>query len=265
MSITMAAREVVAFGAPFRPLHEDFSDPGVAGDFISALRAKTEPLVLRVSVVGRDWFQASAWCGDWLCEADGSEPRRLREPNWSRNEHARDGASEREWIDAWEGCENASWVLNELPTLGVDWRSALLAACDCARLALPYAPRGDDRPLRAVEAAEALARGEAARADARRAAAAADEAADEAANGPEDAADGGRASHACRACACAALSYSALSSYASGRGAEYAGHMTSEAAREAMAAMAGRARIDALMGAVRRRIAALEVLRAAAE
>ena len=36
----------------------------------------------------------------------------------------------------------------------------MLVACECARLALPYVPKGEKRPLKAIEVAEAWVRGE---------------------------------------------------------------------------------------------------------
>ena len=40
-------------------------------------------------------------------------------------------------------------------------KKLVLAACQCARLALPYVKKGEARPLKAIETAEAWARGEA--------------------------------------------------------------------------------------------------------
>lgn len=73
----------------------------------------------------------------------------------------------REWLcsyahasDAWCDCPRGDWLLWLAGTGGVDRRLVVLAACDCARLALSHVPEGDLRPLRAIEAGEAWARGQ---------------------------------------------------------------------------------------------------------
>jgi len=53
------------------------------------------------------------------------------------------------------------WALEWLVKQGVDHRAVVLAACECARLALVHVPDGEERPRKAIEAAEAWARGEA--------------------------------------------------------------------------------------------------------
>jgi hypothetical protein len=67
---------------------------------------------------------------------------------------------------AWAACERGDWMLwlagRVAGPPGDDTRRPLvLAACACARLALPYVPDGEERPLRAIEIAEAWARGDA--------------------------------------------------------------------------------------------------------
>jgi hypothetical protein len=62
---------------------------------------------------------------------------------------------------AWEECERADWLLWLAWTLLGDDPRVRLAACACARTALQYVPAGEERPLRAIETAEAYARGEA--------------------------------------------------------------------------------------------------------
>jgi hypothetical protein len=67
---------------------------------------------------------------------------------------------------AWAACERGDWMLwlagRVAGPPGDDTRRPLvLAACACARLALPYIPDGEERPLRAIETAEAWARGDA--------------------------------------------------------------------------------------------------------
>ena len=60
---------------------------------------------------------------------------------------------------AWANCENGAWMLWLLgkffgPAESDSRRNLVLAACACARLALPYVQAGDKRPLIAIEAAE---------------------------------------------------------------------------------------------------------------
>jgi hypothetical protein len=65
---------------------------------------------------------------------------------------------------AWAECPRGDWMLWLLArTIGrtTDGRRRVVsAACECARLALPYVSAGDLRPLRAVETAEAWAAGQ---------------------------------------------------------------------------------------------------------
>ena len=66
--------------------------------------------------------------------------------------------------EAWDKCEKGYWMLwlagrlagdNQSPSR----RKLVLVACECARLALPFVPPGELRPLRAIEAAEKWAEG----------------------------------------------------------------------------------------------------------
>ncbi len=72
-----------------------------------------------------------------------------------------------EWVgsrsaaEAWRDCPRGDWMLWLLARVGADRRRIVLAACECARTALPYVPEGEDRPRIAIETAEAWARGEA--------------------------------------------------------------------------------------------------------
>jgi len=75
----------------------------------------------------------------------------------------------REWLlrqpdarTAWETCRRGDWMLYQLGhARGVDRRQLVLAACECARLALRYVLAGEHRPRIAIETAEAWCRGEA--------------------------------------------------------------------------------------------------------
>src|SRR5690606_22357779 len=57
-------------------------------------------------------------------------------------------------LAAWRSCEDGSWLLWIAARLDVDRRLVVQAACKCARLALAHVREGEDRPLKAIEAAE---------------------------------------------------------------------------------------------------------------
>ena len=64
---------------------------------------------------------------------------------------------------AWDACEHGDWMLWLMGrTCGgigsASRRTLVLAACACARLALPHVPAGKERPLQAIETAERWAR-----------------------------------------------------------------------------------------------------------
>jgi hypothetical protein len=88
---------------------------------------------------------------------------------------SRVGACEeaREWArtqpdaeTAWNNCERGDWMLWIIgrTAAGKPWseerKPLVLAACKCARLALKYVPKGEKRPRKAIETAEAWVRGE---------------------------------------------------------------------------------------------------------
>ena len=65
---------------------------------------------------------------------------------------------------AWATCDRGDWMLYHAGKLAGDpgsdkRRQLVLAACACARLAIPHVPAGEQRPLVAIETAEAWARG----------------------------------------------------------------------------------------------------------
>ena len=67
--------------------------------------------------------------------------------------------------EAWQACERGDWMLWLLgKTSGKPGsnkkRKLVLASCACARLSLPYVQEEETRPLKAIETAEAWARGE---------------------------------------------------------------------------------------------------------
>jgi hypothetical protein len=61
---------------------------------------------------------------------------------------------------AWDACENGAWMLWLVGKLCEDRKLLVLAACQCARLALKYIPENEKRPVTAIEIAEKWARNE---------------------------------------------------------------------------------------------------------
>ena len=65
--------------------------------------------------------------------------------------------------EAWTQCERGDWMLwlvGRMAKSKRDRQQLALAACACARLALPYVPVGETHPLHAIEITERWARGE---------------------------------------------------------------------------------------------------------
>jgi hypothetical protein len=62
---------------------------------------------------------------------------------------------------AWDACERGDWMLWLLAKWNANRKKLILAACECARLALKYVPKGEERPLQAIEIAERWAKGQA--------------------------------------------------------------------------------------------------------
>ena len=73
-----------------------------------------------------------------------------------------------EWAEAhggpmeelWRDCERGDWMLWLAVRAKIGRRVVVNAACACARTALQYVPAGEERPRRAIETAEAWARGD---------------------------------------------------------------------------------------------------------
>jgi hypothetical protein len=108
------------------------------------------------------------------------------------------------------------WLAGRLVKNDEDRKPIVLAACACARLALQYVPKGELRPLHAIETAEAWCRGEATIEEVRaaRAAAYAAYAADAAYAAAADAADAYAAAAAAAYAAAAAAAAAAYAAYA---------------------------------------------------
>ena len=148
--ITLSARPVEAAGAGFSA-GESYEDVGVALDEIGALTGNIEPVVLRVSALGGTEADRDSVAGDWLC-VDHEPPRRIPSPVWNYSEEARLWTFDREWLEAWETCEDARWMLGAAGDCRVDRRCLAAAAAACAESSLPYVPRDVKAPKRAVSA-----------------------------------------------------------------------------------------------------------------
>jgi hypothetical protein len=64
-----------------------------------------------------------------------------------------------DWPRAWAECDRGDWMLWLAARAGVKRKTVVFAACQVARTALGFVTAGDDRPLRAIEAAEAWCQG----------------------------------------------------------------------------------------------------------
>ena len=91
---------------------------------------------------------------------------------------AREWAKGKSLAEVWAECNRADWLcwLTGRMEGKAGWptrKQIVLAACDCAELALPFVKKGEERPRKAIETARAWVRGEASIDEVRTAAAAA--------------------------------------------------------------------------------------------
>ncbi len=146
------ARPVISPLAPWVVYDEPVYDRGVARDILRALRLPAEPCVLRVTATPRK--VAHHLAGDWLCDAAvADEPQRIPSPVWAAMDEARWWARRRPWLDVWETCPRADWMLARCP--GVDFRLGVRAGCACVRSVLSLVPPSEGRPAALVDAVEA--------------------------------------------------------------------------------------------------------------
>ena len=66
---------------------------------------------------------------------------------------------DREFEEAWAICPGGEWMISLAEKLEVDSRLFVQIACRCARLVLPWVPEGEERPRKAIEAAEGYLEG----------------------------------------------------------------------------------------------------------
>ena len=66
-------------------------------------------------------------------------------------------------VEFWNKCNQGHWLLWVAARFGLTperHKKIVLAVCEIARMVLKYIPEGEDRPLQAIEAAEAWATGD---------------------------------------------------------------------------------------------------------
>ncbi len=158
---TLRLRPVISPLAPWSE-YDVAHDPGVVRDLIEDLRDFAEPTVLRVARRPdvEPPTRARGLLGDWLCDRVlGDAPRPVREAQWTFSENAAIWGKGRALLEAWEQCENGTWMVSLCAR--IDPSRVVLAACACVRDALGAEPSTERRARRAIEVAEARCRGEA--------------------------------------------------------------------------------------------------------
>ncbi len=155
----MAARSLIATGLPFAPREGSFSDEDVALDEILSLPTPPDPLVLRVEAEGGTPAERGKVHGDWFFDTDGKPTRRVPKPRWQYRGGASTFSEGRTWLDAWEECSRADWLLFEAARAGVDLKSIVLAACDLCLDVFRAVSLEEAAPLDMVETAQKWARG----------------------------------------------------------------------------------------------------------
>ncbi len=160
LRIQMSARAVIARGLSFSPRRETYADADVALDEIRTLTNPIEPSVLRVTASGGSAAARARVEGDWLCDTDGAEPRRIERPSWGYTKESRAWSERRSWVEAWESCTDATWMMHALARGRVDRAWVVRAACACARTVLECVPPDERMPANAIDAAEGWLRGE---------------------------------------------------------------------------------------------------------
>ena len=135
---------------------------------------------------------------------------------WAREHRA--CAEARTWLTtqsdpraAWEACERPDWLIWYARRRGAGRKTLVRIACDCARTALPFVPKGEDRPRLAIETTERWLVGEATIEEVRSA---------------RNAADATTAADAAAADAAYAAAYAADAAYAANAAADAAAHRT---------------------------------------
>lgn len=159
MTVRLSAREAVAAGRRFSPYGDELHDPDVALDWILSLAPPREPVVIRAEAEGGRSSDRARVAGDWLCGPGLAQPVRLPMPVWVYSGDSLRWSRGRRWVEAWEECDDARWMVAAALTVPVPRRAVLDAACRCARSVLNLADATDRRPMLALSAAYGVARG----------------------------------------------------------------------------------------------------------
>ena len=159
---------------------------------------------------------------------------------------ARQWAKGKSFADVWNTCERGDWLLWLCARMiGKDgwptYKTIVLAACNCAELALKHVKPGENRPRIAIETARKWTKGDATIEEVRTAADAADAAADAADAAAAAAAYAAYAADADAATAAAAAAYAADAADAATAAAAAAAAYAADAAYAAYAAYAAAA------------------------
>jgi hypothetical protein len=87
---------------------------------------------------------------------------RVPKPAWERSFSAEEWSFKREWVEAWETCDQAGWMAHAATAVGCDRRLVVTALCACVREFEPRHPfRGRGHVTSILNDTEAWARGEA--------------------------------------------------------------------------------------------------------
>ena len=158
-TIRMRARAVAAFRGEFTDSGWEFHDVGVALDEIAALRPASDPIVLRVT--SEPDSEPAAWAasvlGEWLCEADGSEPKRLGSVMLPGSDWV--------WwlgpspLSGWEGCDEPILPLRIALAAGVDHKKIASAVGSRMRLWTSFNDPSNRRCRRAIRLVESWTQG----------------------------------------------------------------------------------------------------------
>ena len=92
--------------------------------------AQADPGSRRRRAACSSLFFAIASAGDWLCDG-GAPPERLRKPRWFYSRESAAWSGEREWLEAWETCADAAWMIRAAAMVADDGRPVISAALAC--------------------------------------------------------------------------------------------------------------------------------------
>ncbi len=101
---------------------------------LDQLHPPPEPTIVRVQKSGGSPDVARHVHRDWLLMPNRPHPRPIRQPAWDFSERSRAWAAPRRWLEAWEECEDACWMLHAAASMGCSRRLVTKVLCDCLDL-----------------------------------------------------------------------------------------------------------------------------------